>query len=104
MSEEWVMVGVHQFAMMNVVANHMRREKDAHLVLAVWNMAIGYIKNNTGEIMASSEQLADDVNFTPDEVDQALKFLEQIGAFVRAKSGRYAINHYFGISDPPHEN
>lgn len=99
MSEEWVMVGMNQFAMMNVVAKHIQNDEEAFLLLKVWNMAITYIKNDTGEIMASSEQLADDASVAPEDVDRALKFLEQIGAFVRAKSGRYAINQTFGFGD-----
>ena len=60
--------------------------------LKVWNAAISHIRYDTGEIMAGRERLAQDANITPDETSRALSQLAEIGALVKLRPGRYAIN------------
>jgi hypothetical protein len=64
--------------------------------LKVWNAAISHILQDTGEIMAGRKRLAEDANITPDEASRALNHLAEIGALVKLRPGRYAINPHVG--------
>jgi hypothetical protein len=64
--------------------------------LKVWNAAISHIRYDTGEIMAGRDRLAQDANITPDEASRALNRLAEIGALVKVRPGRYAINPHVG--------
>jgi hypothetical protein len=64
--------------------------------LKVWNAAISHILYDTGEIMAGRKRLAEDANITPDEASRALNRLAEIGALVKVRPGRYAINPHVG--------
>jgi hypothetical protein len=66
------------------------------VTLKVWNAAISHIRYDTGEIMAARDQLAKDANIAPDEASRALTCLTKIGALVRLRPGRYAINPHAG--------
>lgn len=60
--------------------------------LAVWNACISRLNYDSGEVMASRAQLAEDAQVRPQEVSTALSRLAEIGALLRLKPGRYAIN------------
>lgn len=62
----------------------------------VWNAAISYLRYDSGEIMASRARLAEDTEMHPSDVSRALNCLAEIGALVRLKPGRYAINPHVG--------
>jgi hypothetical protein len=64
--------------------------------LKVWNAAISHIRYDTGQIMAGRKRLAEDANITPDEASRALNRLAEIGALVKLRPGRYAINPHVG--------
>ena len=64
--------------------------------LKVWNAAISHIRYDTGEIMAGRERLAEDADTNPDEVSRALSRLTEIGALIKLRPGRYAINPHVG--------
>ena len=64
--------------------------------LKVWNAAISHIRYGTSEIMAGRDRLAQDANITPDEASRALNRLAEIGALVKVRPGRYAINPHVG--------
>src|SRR3954451_20798478 len=60
--------------------------------LAVWEAARSYAEWNTGQIVATVAQLAEDAGTTPTEVYRALSQLVEVGALVRTGRGRYALN------------
>lgn len=62
----------------------------------VWNTASTYIRYDTGEIMANRKRLAEETDLSPEEISRALAQLAEIGALVRLRRGRYAINPYVG--------
>ena len=65
----------------------------------VFSIAITYVRMDTGEIMASREQIASDIGTTPCNVSTAMSELEKIGAIVRQRRGRsmaYFINPHVG--------
>jgi DNA-binding transcriptional ArsR family regulator len=66
------------------------------VTLKVWNAAISHIRYDTGEIMAGRERLAQDVDVTPEHVSRALSRLTEIGALLKLRPGRYAINPHVG--------
>jgi hypothetical protein len=62
------------------------------VTLAVWEAARTYAEMNTGRILVSAAQLADDAGTTPREVHRAMSQLVRLGALVRTERGRYALN------------
>jgi hypothetical protein len=63
--------------------------------LKVWSAAISHICYDTGEIMAGRERLAEDAETTPEHASHALTQLVEIGALLKLRRGRYAINREF---------
>jgi hypothetical protein len=66
------------------------------VTLKVWNAAISHIRYDTGEIMAGRERLAQDADVDVTEASRALNRLTEIGALLRLRRGRYAINPHVG--------
>src|SRR3954451_15148153 len=64
--------------------------------MRVWLAVISHIRYDTGEIMASRGRLAEDAETTPDEASRALSRLLEIGALLKLRRGRYAINPHVG--------
>jgi hypothetical protein len=64
--------------------------------LKVWSAAISHIRYDTGEIMAGRERLAEDADIVPEEASRALNRLAEIGALLKLRRGRYAINPHVG--------
>jgi hypothetical protein len=62
----------------------------------IWNVAISHIRYDTGEIMASRARLAEDAGISPAEASRALARLTEIGALLKLRRGRYAINPHVG--------
>jgi hypothetical protein len=62
------------------------------VTLKVWNAAISHLRYDTGEIMAGRKRLAQDARITPEHVSRALSRLAEIGALLKLRPGRYAIN------------
>src|SRR4051812_27004586 len=79
-----------------LVLRAITRGEKPNLTLRIWNAAISHIRYDTGEIMAGRERLAQDADTNPDETSRALSRLTQIGALIRLKPGRYAINPHVG--------
>jgi hypothetical protein len=89
------------FAMLNpdqqrLVLKAINRGEKPALTLRVWHVAISHIRYDTGEIMAGRERLAEDADTNPDEVSRALNRLAEIGALLKLRRGRYAINPHVG--------
>ncbi len=92
----FVMINPEQF---RFVTTSVRRGPDSGNTLAVWNSALTYVRMDTGEIMATREQLASDAETNTVEVSRALGRLAQIGAIVRQRRGRkmaYFVNPNVG--------
>jgi hypothetical protein len=60
--------------------------------LSVWTAAVSHVHRDTGEIMASRARLAADADTSTQEASRALSLLTDMGALVRLRPGRYAIN------------
>ena len=68
-------------------------------VFSVWNAAITYIRQDTGEILATRECLATDAGIHSDEVSRAMTTLTKIGAILKTRRGQrvvYSINPHVG--------
>jgi hypothetical protein len=66
------------------------------VTLRVWTALTTYVRMDTGEIMAGRLQLAADAETTAQEVSRAFTRLADIGALIRIRPGRYAINPHVG--------
>ena len=85
------------FVMLNpdqqrVVLKAINRVEKPALTMRVWLAVISHIRYDTGEIMAGRERLAEDAETTPEEASRALSRLAEIGALLKLRPGRYAIN------------
>src|SRR5215208_7120472 len=94
-SETWGFVMLNPEQQRLVLRAINRGEKPA-LTLRIWLAAISHIRYDTGEIMAGRDRLAQDADTNPDEASRALSRLTEIGALLRLKPGRYAINPHVG--------
>ena len=61
------------------------------LTWKVFSLAITYARQDTGEILASREQLASDAHTHPDHVSRAMTQLSKIGAILKEKRGRNVV-------------
>ena len=94
----FVMINPSQF---RFVTKAVQGCRNVATTLAVWNTAISYIRMDTGEIMASRDQLAEEVGTLPRHVSTAMSELVKIGAIVRHRRGRkmvYSVNPNVGWS------
>ena len=92
----FIMINPEQF---RFVTRAVTTGPDSGKTLAVWNSALSHIRMDTGEIMASREQLADDAATNVQEVSRALGRLATIGAITRQRRGRktaYFVNPNVG--------
>lgn len=72
---------------------------DAGRTLAVWITAITYIRMDTGEVLASREQLAKDAKTSAEHVSRAMSTLTRIGAIIKQRRGHrvaYFVNPNVG--------
>jgi hypothetical protein len=93
--EQWVFVMLNPDQQRLVLKAINAGNKPA-LTMRVWLAAISHIRYDTGEIMAGRARLADDADTNPDEVSRALSRLFEIGALLKLRPGRYAINPHVG--------
>lgn len=59
--------------------------------LSVWNVAITYMRIDTGEILALRKQLAEDAGTSLGEVSRAMSELTKIGAVLKARRGQHVV-------------
>ena len=69
------------------------------LTLRVWNAALVRLRMDTGEILATREQLASDAHTLPRHVSTAMTDLTKIGAILKTRRGQcvvYSVNPNVG--------
>jgi hypothetical protein len=95
--ETWSFVMLNPDQQRLVLKAINRGEKPA-LTLRVWNAAISHIRYDSEqkEIMASCRRLAEDADTNAKEVYRAMTRLTEIGAVLKLRPGRYAINPHVG--------
>jgi hypothetical protein len=92
----FVMISPEQF---RFVTKAVQGCRNVATTLAVWNTAITYMRQDTGEIVASREKLAEDAGTLPRHVSTAMSDLTNIGAITRLRRGRrmaYFVNPNVG--------
>ena len=92
----FVMISPEQFRFVTKAIQGCRNVATTHMV---WTSAITYMRMDTGEIMASREQLAEDTGTQPCNVSTAMSELVKIGAIIRERRGRktaYFVNPTVG--------
>lgn len=97
-SPRWKFVMLNPEQMRFVVQATNRLQKP-HITLRVWNIALTYVKRNTGEITATYQQLAEDAATSYGEVSRAMGELTRLGALIREKQGgriTYYVNPQVG--------
>ena len=97
-SERWpfVKISPEQF---RYVTKETQKTARPDQTLRVWNVALTYMRQDTGEILATREQLATDADTFPRHISTAMTELVKIGAIVRRRRGRkviYSINPNIG--------
>ena len=97
-SERWLFVKIspEQF---RYVTRAIRETARPDQTLQVWTAAITYMRMDTGEILVTREQLADEVRAAPKNVSTAMTELVKIGAIIRHRRGRkvvYSVNPTVG--------
>jgi len=97
-SERWLFVKLSPLAFKHVIGAIHGCSKPA-TVLSVWTAVLPYIRQDTGEILATRECLATDACIHPDEVSRAMTILTKIGAILKTRRGQrviYSINPNVG--------
>ena len=92
----FVMINPDQF---RFVAKAISQRPDAGKTFMIWNCALTYVRMDTGEIVATREQLANDAQARVEHVSRAMGELVKIGAIVRHRRGRnvvYSVNPKVG--------
>ena len=84
----FVMISIDQF---RYVTQKIADGPDAGKTLMVWNAAITYVRQDTGEILASRDKLAEDARTNPDEISRAMTELTKIGAILKERRGRNVV-------------
>jgi len=97
-NERWpfVKISPEQF---RYVTTAIRATARPDQTVRVWNAAITYMRMDTGEILATREQLAADAGMRSCNVSRAMTALVKIGAIIRHRRGRkvvYSINPAVG--------
>jgi Firmicute plasmid replication protein (RepL) len=69
---------------------------DSGNVLRVWTAVMCFVQYGTNEIMAGRAKIAETAGIRSQEVSRAMTRLTEIGALVRLRPGRYAINPHVG--------
>ena len=59
--------------------------------LAVWNIAVTHVRQDTGEITVSRSQIAEEARTHPNSVSNAMADLEKIGAILKERRGRNVV-------------
>lgn len=73
------------------VSKEIQKCRNVATTYAVWNAAVTYVRQDTGEILASREQLAKDADTLVCHVSTAMTDLEKIGAILKSKRGRNVV-------------
>jgi len=73
------------------VSKEIQKCRNVATTYAVWNAAITYVRQDTGEILASREQLAKEADTLVCHVSTAMTDLEKIGAILKSKRGRNVV-------------
>ena len=73
------------------VSKEIQKCRNVATTYAVWNAAVTYVRQDTGEILASREQLAKDADTLVRHVSTAMTDLEKIGAVIKSKRGRNVV-------------
>jgi len=81
----FVMINPEQF---RFVTKAIQGVDKPDVTLRTWIAAITYIRMDSGEIVASRDQLAEDAGTTVQEISRAMGELSKIGAIVRLRRGR----------------
>ena len=89
-SKRWTFVMINQ-QQFRYVSKAIQGCRNVATTYAVWNAAMTYARMDTGEILASRDQLAQDAGTRAEHVSRAMSDLVKIGALVRKRIGRHVI-------------
>ena len=96
--ERWLFVKISPTQFQHVIRAIRDCSKPA-TTLAVWNTALPYMRQDTGEILTTRERLATDAGISLNEVSRAMTALTKIGAILKSRRGQrvvYSINPNVG--------
>lgn len=90
--EVFVMVTCNQLA---YITKEITKCREVATTFTVWNYALSKIRQDTGEVMATRDELAKEIGISPNQITNAMTALENIGAIIKQKRGRnvvYVVN------------
>ena len=96
--ERWLFVKTSPTQFQHVIRTIRDCPKPA-TTLAVWNAALPYMHQDTGTVLTTRVQLAEDSSVSLNEVSCAMSTLTKIGAILRTRRGNrviYSINPHVG--------
>jgi hypothetical protein len=96
---EWPFVMINPAQNKYVVAAIVREAVRPKIAVQVWATVMDYMRRDTGEIVATRHQLAEEVGTRPDNISEALRDLCKVGALLRQEDGarfRYFVNPHVG--------
>lgn len=98
--ERWLFMKLSQEQFRHVT-KAIRDCRNVATTFAVWNAALTYMRWDTGEVVASRNQIAEDAGVALQSVSTAISDLVRIGAVLRRRHGRkvtYVVNPRVGWS------
>jgi len=96
--ERWLFVKISPTQFQRVIKAIRDCPKPA-TTLAVWNATLPYMHQDTGTVLTTRMQLAEDAGVSLNEVSRAMTALTKIGAVLKTRRGQrvvYSINPHVG--------
>ena len=76
---------------MRHVTKEILKCRNVATTLTVWNLALSHLRQDTGEIMVTRKQLAEEADTHAQNVSTAMTDLENIGAILKERRGRNVV-------------
>ena len=100
-SEQWIFVMLSPSQNANVVRWINSNSKRPHKAVELWATLLEHLRMDTGEIMATRQELAERVGMKPNDLSKTMSELASINAIRREKTGR-SVRYFLNPSIATH--
>lgn len=100
--EDWIFVMLSAAQNAEVIDWLQEHSNQPHKAQKVWAQLLTKLRLDTGEIMATRQQLADRVGVTPQNLSRIMTELASINAIIREKDGR-RVKYYLNPNIATHQ-